>query len=91
MAANRFTDPHEPSRSCRGEDCYSHGVDEQQPAGGLACGECGHVFVTPAALLADHAAAIGRLNARLPDGGELVVAETDPAKITICPHCSHDF
>ncbi|MFI7131544.1 hypothetical protein ACIBQ1_38110 [Nonomuraea sp. NPDC050153] len=73
--------------------CAIHGASEPGPAC-LLCPECWHAFPTPEALAADHAATVERLNAKLLaappvfDGVEptLFVAETDPEKITACPH-----
>ncbi|WP_433364091.1 hypothetical protein [Streptosporangium sp. CA-115845] len=46
------------------------------------CGECGHVFPTAAALLADDAATAKEFGLTPAATAEQVVA---------CPHCSHDL
>ncbi|MEV1245117.1 hypothetical protein [Nonomuraea sp. NPDC049750] len=69
--------------------CDAHGRIEPGPHY-LACLECGHGFPTPEALVADHAVRIAWLNAELRPDGQ-IVAETDPEKITVCPHCAHDL
>lgn len=95
---NRLTDPHAPDDACKVGDldhCDAHAVDE--PLGSdpfRVCGECFHVFPTVDALLADHAALVERLNGeQLPftPYAPPLVAKTDPAQITCCPHCAHDW
>lgn len=76
--------------------CAVHEVREHGPAYRV-CFECGHLFPTAEALLADHAAVVERLNAELPPPPwdpawhAPAVAETDPERVYACPHCAHDF
>ncbi|MFI9848668.1 hypothetical protein ACIHFD_67535 [Nonomuraea sp. NPDC051941] len=64
----------------------------------FVCFGCGHAFPAPEALVADHAATVERLNADLigaPPAFDIepsaLVAETDPERIYVCPHCGHDL
>lgn len=100
---NRLVDPHPQDEHCNTGDldhCMSHGVDESEAGAYRICLECGHAFPSAAALLADHAALVERLNTTPtppplapPSGlfGGPLVAETDPERIRFCPHCAHDF
>ncbi|MEV0616169.1 hypothetical protein AB0I81_22840 [Nonomuraea sp. NPDC050404] len=90
--------PHEPTDACTLVHCHTHNVDEPEYDAYRVCGECSHVFPTAAALLADQAALVKRLNAnpiadpRSPDAPPVLMeAATDPDTIWSCPHCAHDF
>lgn len=96
---SRLTDPHPQDEHCNTADldhCLSHGVDESEAGAYRICPECWHVFPSAAALLADHAALVERLNAAPPAppsglfGGQMA-AETDPERVRYCAHCGHDF
>lgn len=100
---NRLTDPHPQDEHCKAADldhCLSHGVDEPEAGAYRICLECGHVFPGAAALLADHAALVERLNTTPtppplapPSGlfGGPMATETDPERVRFCAHCGHDF
>ena len=47
------------------------------------CGECGHAFDTADDLLRDHNAVLVELG--------IDRIDTDPEKVWVCPHCTHDF
>lgn len=75
---------HHPTDECAGQHCYSHMEDEPQEPCYRMCGECFHVFPDGQALLD----ADTEIRATFEDSP---VAETDPAKVFICPFCAHDF
>lgn len=87
---NRLTDPHAAEADCINVHCHAHAVDEPAEGAYRVCLECGHVFPAAADLLADHAALVEGLNVGA-EAGELLTAKTDPERITVCPHCAHDF
>lgn len=101
------TEPHDPSAGCEVprahawfSHCHPHAVDEPWDCDTFrVCAECGHVFPTGDALVADRTAVVARLNAEalpftpyMPDEFYApMVAETDPEQITACAHCDHDW
>ncbi|MEW1838532.1 hypothetical protein AB0392_11310 [Nonomuraea angiospora] len=87
------------ARGHRGHDCaLCHPRRARARLAYFVCFGCGHALPTPEALVADHAATVERLNADL-IGAPLafdiepsaLVAETDPERIYVCPHCGHDL
>lgn len=97
--AGPITEQH-PVEACYGSQlhCSSHEVDEPVADPYRVCFECRHAFASAAGLLAAHNAVLANLNEEVnPDGDPLweitepIPAETDPAKVFCCPHCSHDF
>jgi hypothetical protein len=55
------------------------------------CFECGHVYPTAADLLAAHVALVTQINRETSPDNPLMVAQTDPDRVDVCPACAHDF
>jgi hypothetical protein len=61
--------------------CWIH--EKHEAPGYLRCGECGHWYATPEALVEDFAAKMAIVD--MPD------APNDSAEVMYCAHCSHNF
>jgi hypothetical protein len=61
--------------------CWIH--ETHETPGYLRCGECGHWYATPEELVED----FGRKMVEV----DILDPPTDPAEVTFCAHCAHDF
>lgn len=77
------------SPGCGGSHCWSHAVDEDGTVAYRSCGECGHVWRTPADLLADVLALHEAVAAG--NGEPVFPPPTDAGLVATCPLCCHDF